>query len=71
MTSSSSTLGALLSSQADMDDVLRAATEARPRKRRGFARTERRLRKSTAVGQPVQSQAQAQAQTEAEQLAHQ
>ena len=47
MTSSKPALGPLLASQADMDDVLRAATTDRIPKRRGF----RRLRRHGATEQ--------------------
>jgi len=49
LTSGRNTLGTVLASQADMDDVLRAATEA-PRLNRKARKAERRQRKaSTAV----------------------
>ena len=47
LSSSNSTLGALLATQADMDDVLSAATRTRPPKRRTFPI--RRSRKRDAI----------------------
>lgn len=48
LTSSTTALGAVLATQADMDDVLRAATTAPRTTRRARAKAERRLRKATA-----------------------
>lgn len=49
LTSSSNTLGAVLATQANVDDVLRAAANAPEGKGRRMGRIHRRLRKAAAV----------------------
>ena len=49
LTSSSNTLGAVLATQSNVDDVLRAAANAPEGKGRRVGRIQRRLRKAAAV----------------------
>lgn len=53
LTSSNAALGSVLATQADVDDVLRAAAEAPRAGRRARARAERRLRKAVMHGDAV------------------